>query len=608
MKVNHLKIGLIILLATVGFSCNDEFMERYPLDQLTSETYWNTENDLIVYNNYLYNLAMNDENVPIMMGHHNRTSGNANPASDIWFLDFYSDNYNSLTVSGASAVAREDYSRICAGKHIVPTNPTTNGWMGWTFVRACNFGLANYNRANLSQATINRYIAEARLFRGWFFADKVSKFGNIPYFEKELNIDSEELFGERMPREEAMEHILADLTFACENLPADWGDGNAPGRLNRWCALLVKSRICLFEGTWRKYHGGTNPNHWLQEAANATRELINNGPYKVHTTGNPDHDYNFVTSRLDDGVWKDVIDMTGNAEVMYWRRYVEGINYFTASYFFGYAGANKSFVEDYLCTDGLPITLSPLYRGDATYEDIWVDRDPRLRQTILHPDDVNLYQYGNQNNYIIPRLPGLYGSTTGNTGYHIIKDYNGRNSGAVIVLTPAITLRLGEALLIYAEAMAELGTISQADLDMSINKLRDRVGMPHLTLTPPMDPRYANDGVSSLIVEIRRERRIELFMEGQRYDDLRRWKQGKKLEIRRMGIRWDDAYKERYDPDNQCVMSTTNDPVTGIPYIDIFKNSEFDNPVFDENKHYLWPIPLNTLSMNPGLKQNPGWQ
>jgi starch-binding outer membrane protein, SusD/RagB family len=79
----------------------------------------------------------------------------------------------------------------------------------------------------------------------------------------------------------------------------------------------------------------------------------------------------------------------------------------------------------------------------------------------------------------------------------------------------------------FAEAKAELGTLTQADLDMSINKLRDRVGMPHLTLNPPMDPRYASWGVSSNIVEIRRERRVELFMEGFRYDDLRRWKLGK---------------------------------------------------------------------------------
>ena len=133
--------------------------------------------------------------------------------------------------------------------------------------------------------------------------------------------------------------------------------------------------------------------------------------------------------------------------------------------------------------------------------------------------------------------------------------------------------------------------------------------MPHLVLNNiPMDPRYANDGVSSLIVEIRRERRVELFMEGFRYDDLRRWKQGKKLKIKTLGIRWDDHYKALYDPEDRCTSLTSNDPVTGIPYIDVFKNSDFDNPEFNESKHYLWPIPRLAIEQNPKLGQNPGWQ
>lgn len=602
---NYFQIYLIILLSTILFSCNDQFMERYPLDEVTSVTYWNTENDLINYNNSLYTLAMNENLVPIMAGRQRSVNSTAGQ-SDISWLDLYSDNYNWQNAS------RLEYTRVRSGKHVVPTSPTYNGWMGWEFVRSCNFGLANYNKADIPQSSKNKYIGEARLFRGWFFADKVSKFGDIPYFEKELNIDSEELYGERMPREEAMEYILADLTFAAENLPNDWGDGNEPGRLNRWCALLVKARICLFEGTWRKYHGGTNPDRWLQEAADAARELMDDGPYSLHTTGNPDRDYNFNTGTFDGTTWNPVNDLTGNKEVMYWRRFLINVHVNYHSFFHRQvSGATRSVVEDYLCTDGLPITLSPLYKGDETYEDIFENRDPRLRQTVLHPEDVTLYQYSNQQNFSpVPRLPGVVGSIGGTsaTGYHIIKEYDGRQSTGSQCTTPAITLRFAEALLIYAEAKAELGTITQADLDISINKLRDRVAMPHMQLgNIQMDPKYANDGVSALIVEIRRERRIELFMEGHRYDDLRRWKQGKKLEIRTMGVRWDDNYKAKYDPKNRCTSLTSEDPDTGIPYIDVFKNSDFDNPVFDESKHYLWPIPLSALSINPNLKQNPGW-
>jgi hypothetical protein len=270
-------------------------------------------------------------------------------------------------------------------------------------------------------------------------------------------------------------------------------------------------------------------------------------------------------------------------------------------------GATKSMVEDYLAIDGLPITLSPLYKGDAQIEDVFENRDPRLRQTILHPADQAYYNYDRSLAYEYPRVTGMAGGQTSSTGFHIIKVYESISAGNAYntSTTPAITLRLGEALLNYAEAKAELGTLTQQDLDMSINKLRDRVGMIHMDLTNiPVDPRYINEGVSPLIVEIRRERRVELFMEGFRYDDLRRWKQGKKLEIPSLGIQWDAAAIARYP---KATVKTSFDPASGKTYVDVYKGSDWANPVFDEKKHYLWPLPLSALSQNPELKQNPNW-
>lgn len=262
-------------------------------------------------------------------------------------------------------------------------------------------------------------------------------------------------------------------------------------------------------------------------------------------------------------------------------------------------------IEDYLCSDGLPISLSSLYQGDAQIEDVFMNRDPRLRQTILHPDDVPLYQYNRNDTRPYPRLVGMEGGQRINTGYHIIKVYDVNTAHATYNTsdTPAIILRYGEVLLNYAEAMAELGTISQADLDVSINLLRDRVGMPHLDMgSVPVDPRYTADGVSPLIIEIRRERRVELFMEGFRYNDLKRWKQGKKLELPDLGIRWDDAAIARYS--GATVQSRI---VDGVPYIDVYAGTDWADPVFDESKHYLWPIPLSAISQNPNITQNPGW-
>nr|WKN37691.1 RagB/SusD family nutrient uptake outer membrane protein [Tunicatimonas sp. TK19036] len=587
------KISLV--LAVIMFGCNDDFLERQPLDEINNEAFWNTENDLRVYNNSLYDLARDDDNVPILMGHFD--GFNSHWAS-IWHLSGFSDDT-------APRASRHDfYQRVRAGKHNVPDNPAWFGYKGWNFVRAINFGMENYGKADVSEEVRNQYIGEARLFRGWFYGEKAQKFGDVQWVEQTLGVDDEDILnGERDDHEFVMSKVLEDLTFATQNLPDDWGDGNAPGRLNRWAALLVKSRVCLFEGTWRKYHGGADAEMWLQEAANAAQELIQNGPYSLYSTGDPSSDYNAIHR---------MTDLTGVSEVLYWRRYELGI--FTnhvQSYHRGYnGGATKSLVEDYLCTDGLPITLSDQYQGDEVYENIWENRDPRLRQTVLHPDDQDIYMYGNLTSDVAnyPKIQGMtIPGQESTTGYHIIKVYENNASYATynVSSTPAIILRFGEALLNYAEAKAELGTISQGDLDMSINLLRDRVGMPHMTMDVPMDPRYASDGVSALIAEIRRERRVELFMEGFRYDDLRRWKQGKKLEVKDYGMRWDAANQSRIDPNGEVTIGVSE--VDGVPYLDVYAGTDYANPVFDESKHYLWPIPISAISQNPNLGQNPGW-
>lgn len=597
MKKPIIKISLAVFATLFTISCNDDFLERKPLDEISNDIFWNTENDLKVYNNGLYHLARNEDNVSILMGHN---EGFWSQARGIWYLDGFSDNT-------APRVPRADFfQRVRAGKHIVPDNANAFwfGYEGWNFLRGINVGLANYPRAKVTEEVRNKYVAEARLLRGWFYADKVQKFGNVQWIDKEVAVtDDEILYGTRDDREIVMDKTLEDLNFATTYLPDDWKDGKAPGRLNRWAALLVKARVCLFEGTWRKYHGGSNPDMWLQAAADAAKELIDNGPYSLYTTGDTTTSYSAIHH---------MTDVSANPEVIYWRRYQLGI--FTnhvQSYHKDYnGGATKDMVESYLCTDGLPITLSPLYKGDAVYEDIWKNRDPRLRQTILHPDDQAIYRYGNHD-FGVSRYPLVQGvpniGIKSYTGYHIIKVYENNAAYATYntSTTPAITMRFGEALLIYAEAKAELGTITQEDLDVSINLLRDRVGMPHLTMTPPMDPRYASDGVSALIAEIRRERRVELFMEGFRYDDLRRWKQGKKLEVKSYGMRWDAANKARFDPGNKVTVKTGL--VDGISYLEIYKGTDYENPVFDETKHYLWPIPLSDISQNPNLGQNPGW-
>ncbi len=596
MKKYFIKFSLVVFATLFLISCNNEFLDRAPLDEITNETFWNTENDLQVYNNSIYDMALNDNDVPILMAHDDGFDSNN---ISFWYLDEFTDNI------APRAPRHNRYQEVRAGKYSVPTSPQMYGWRdgSWEFLREINVGLDNYDKAlaNVSEEIVNKYKGEARLFRGWFYADKVSKFGDVPWVDHALTTESEELYAPRTPREEVMGHVLEDLTFAAENLPEEWDVGGSPGRLNKWHALVIKSRVCLFEGTWRKYHGGTNPEMWLQEAADAAQQVMESGLFQLYSTGDPQNDYQ--------AIHKMGPDLTGVPEVMYWRRYQLGI--FTnhvQSYHRSYnGGATKDFVEDYLCTDGLPITLSNEYQGDEVFENIFENRDPRLRQTILHPDDVSRWHYNKDDTRPYPRIEGMAGGLTSTTGYHIIKVYevNAAHASYNVSETPAIIMRYGEVLLNYAEAKAELGDITQEDLDKSINLLRDRVAMPHLTLDPPMDPRYADYGVSSLIIEIRRERRVELFMEGFRYDDIRRWGMGRELREPDLGIPWTEAYQNRIDPDNQATIGTKT--VNGVPYLAPYVGTDWEDPVFDESKHYLWPIPLNAIAQNPNLDQTPGW-
>lgn len=582
-----------IFLAASFFvlGCNDEFLERQPLDKISNASFWNTENDLAVYNNYFYHMNQDDNKLPILMGHD---------------IGFDSHRYSYLHYDGFSDNTaprhsrHNNYQKVRAGKHNVPNTPYWFGYKGFDFLRALNVGLANYDKAKISDVSKNHYKGEARLFRAWFFANKISYFGKAQWVDKEVTTADEDiLYGTRDERDMVMGKVLEDLNFATANMYE-----SVAGKLNRSAALLVKSRICLFEGTWRKYHGLSGADSWLTEAAKAAKELIDSGKYGLHKGSDPKHTYNEL-HRIE--------NLDGNKEVIFFHRYERGIRTnHVQSYHKGYnGGATKNMVEDYLCTDGLPISLSPLYKGDEKYTDIFENRDPRLRQTILHPDDQPIYNYGKheKSKYPYPRIQGMSGGLRTYTGYHIIKIFNVNSAHASYntSVTPAITLRYAEALLNYAEAKAELGggAISQADLDMSINKLRDRVGMPHLTSSPQMDPRYANDGISAVLAEIRRERRVELFMEGFRYDDLRRWKQGKKLEQKDYGMRWDDANKGLVDPDGKATVKTGL--VDGIPYLEVYKGTDYETPVFDESKHYLWPMPVSVMSQNSNIKQNPGW-
>jgi hypothetical protein len=593
------KIKYTLLLASllIFASCNDSFLDREPTHNLNNANYWTSANDLKVYNNGIYNEAAKNEQA-LLRGH--AYASNSKTLS-FTALEALSDNF---------AVTDGDLNSwlvVGAGQEVIPSSIPTSGigsnWR-WEVLYRCNFFLENYQRATTVEAALrNNYAGEVYFMRAWFYFDKVREFGNVPLITHTLDITSAELFETQTDRVTVMDAVLSDINQAIEWLPDTWGT-TSPDRATRWTAYALKSRICLFEGTFRKYHNIDGSEKFLREAADAADKLIQSGKHSLYNTGNPESDYRKIFTST---------SLSGNPEVLLARVYeIPGLGHaLSRNLTTMMAGATKDFVEDFLCIepDGTakPIALSSVYHDDEI-EQIFDNRDLRLSQTILDPRmEVEIYHSDSK---MFPRFKGMGSAFQSVTGYHFIKtfDYDDSQRSIGSEINDCALIRYAETLLDYAEAKAELGEITQADLDKSINKLRDRVGMPHLSLNPPMDPKYASEGISSLLVEIRRERRIELSFEYSRYFDLMRWKKGSYLIKPLLGMRVED--KDLEEGGRYAGAQIERVSIDGKKYVDPYAGMPVGAGMrtFDENKNYLHPVPINVLAKNPNLKQTPNWQ
>jgi hypothetical protein len=323
---------------------------------------------------------------------------------------------------------------------------------------------------------------------------------------------------------------------------------------------------------------------------------MNLGVYQLYTNGDPKTSYNELFTD------KGKLSAGGNKETIITRVYLTDVSTHNMSRETQVPdqqarfSPTKSLVDSYLCSDGKPVHLSPLY-SEATYADIFKNRDPRMSQTVLAPGS----EWGGKDDgdadantnavFTTPKYNAdKKGSLTG-TGYYFTK----------YVDIPAVAIynkddndihlmRYAEVLLTYAEARMEQGTLTQVDVDNTINKLRARVGMAPMILTD-----LAAWGLE-VRDEIRRERRVELALEGQRYFDILRWKQGELLAQDVKGVK-----KSLIPTHNQTYIKTV--PVDAEGYTIIQSGRRFENP-----KNNLWPIPFTQLQRNPQLGQNPGWE
>jgi hypothetical protein len=581
-------------------SCNDGFLDRTPMNAINDGGFWTSVADIKMYaNNFYMQTALM-------------------PAYEGWFGGYLVGE----PTLGADDLVATNYNRQMNGENILPGSGGDWSAGDWWQLRNINYFFSKVGEVEASFDEYKQYVGEALYFRAWFYYNKLQRFGDVPYTDKLVEIGSDELYLPRTPRNEVVDHILVDLDNAIEYLPARAGAA-WNGRITKEAALQFKSRVALFEGTWEKYHAikntafkvsGSDGTKFLQAAADAAGALIDlseqNGYPGLDNVG---ADWGYKNVFAQD-------DYTNSKEIMVWRKYVWGEITNTHVYVNRLStdrGLTKSHVDYYLCTDGKPASVSPLYQGDHTLLDAVTNRDPRLVQSIWFDDGRHYFtDWGNVKRYWkFPRVSGAEVSEI--TGYcwfkFAVMDYDLNSHFTSECQTAFIIMRYAEALLNYAEAKAELGTITQSDIDKTINLLRDRVGMPHLNLSDiATDPNWMFKDISPVLQEIRRERQIELVGEGFRHWDLFRWAAVDEVMI---GKRPYGAYKQQFvdmkDEIESVNVSLYDDIVNADAnedgYFDPYKKFGFDGYHFNLGRDYLSPLPVDQLVLNPALTQNPGW-
>jgi hypothetical protein len=593
---------------TFTTSCSEDFLERAPLNSISDASFWSSTEDLQMYVNNFY------------------SRGDLLP----WYPDWSGPrNYDNL-----DNYIYVNYDREINGENTLPSSG--GGWSDgdWASLRDVNYFLANYTRVDVAFDAVKQYVGEALYFHSYFYFEKLKRFGDVPYTTQLVEIDGDLLMAARLPRNAVADSILLALDRAVEYLPARAGAA-WNGRITKECALALQSRIALYEGTWEKYHGikntafkvaGSDGTKFIQKAAEAAGALMamaeQNGFPGLDNVGEEMAYFNLFNQT----------DYTNSKEILVWRKYQRGTgptstfvwdNIFPAD-----KGLTKRFVDSYLCTDGKPISASPLYKGDKTLGDVVTNRDPRMYQTVATYDDEHIYrtdsESGSRTYCYFPQPSGQEWQCP--TGYWMYKymdmDYPVNLSQQSE--TGFIIMRYAETLLNYAEAKAELGTITQDDIDKTVNALRRRVGMDGLldigNITP--DPDWQFGGISPLLNEIRRERMIELVAEFNcRRQDLFRWAAMDEVIV---GKRPLGAYRDQwidfppyFDRSTNVNRVVTMNPiyqqafidmdVTEDGYIDPYKQWNIGGYHFNLGRNYLSPLPTDQLVLNPNLVQNPGW-
>jgi hypothetical protein len=583
MEEHDMKKNIFLILATV-FAISACDLNKTPLAALSPDSYFSTANEMDAFANNFY--------------------------PDLPGTSVYEEESDMIIKMGLTNEMR--------GARTVPGSG--GGW-SWTALRKYNT-LIDFSGNCKDDNVRNEYVAVARFFRAYFYFDKVKRFGDVPWYDTQLGSADEALYKPRDSRELVMAHVVEDLDFAIEHLPTQ----HSLYKVTKWTAMALKTRACLFEGTFRKYHNISFPEHswqwYLEQAAQAGEEFIATSGYSIY--------------KGSDQPYRDLFASTNaiGTEVILARDYDATLNikhngtYYTLGNY-GNPGMTRKMFCTYLMADGTRFTDKEGWQT-MSFVDETKNRDPRLGQSIRIPGYKRIAATQTE-------PPSLADSET---GYQPTKYMQGVDLGVDLYGASYNDLplfRAGEVLLNFAEAKAELGTLTQADLDKSIRLLRDRVGMPNINLAEANakpDPylQAAETGYpnvtgpnAGVILEIRRERTVELFDENFRYYDIIRWKNGQAFKHQNLGLYFPGPGK--YDLDGDGVIDHaiyTDTKPTDIPSTAITRKIGTDifltngtsgyvltNPTdpgsWNENRDYYYPIPTDELSLNENLVQNPGW-
>ncbi len=591
MKLN---ISLFAAAALLLTSC-EGFLSREPIAEIGSGDYFTDEKSLVTYTN--------------------------------GFLQKYTPDYQDLGFG-------DGYSDIVATKSSFSflTNPSWNadlqgGWSSgdWNAIYNINYFLAHFREVKgVSEAALRHYEGTARFWRAWKYWSKVKTFGAVPWYDAPIDpSDIDNLYKGRDSREFVMDKVLEDLTFACENCyDKDPWINNA--RVNKFVALALKSRICLFEGTYRKYHS-VDPStgkawedkgaseRFLRECVKADEELISSGAYSL--VNNPAD----VKTQYRKLFTQEAVDHTETIWALERNTGLTTFHSLTWYYTSGSMGErwslDQDFVKTYLNLDGSRHTAT----GESFTEEV-KNRDYRLQQCVITPG------YSKLVGGVPTQTAPDFAITL--TGYQVIKfniDDKSYESASICYNSLPI-FRYAEILLDYAEAKAELGEFNDDVWNKTIKPLRERSGVDGKR--PAVADSYLQGyyGISDCdILEIRRERAIELLLEGRRYDDLMRWHLGELLNKQWYGIyipAMDTAYDLNNDGINDvCVVKDKAGNETGVSYIVLegansgytLENGNSGRLVYSvtrnfEEKRYLRPIPKAATNINENLGQNYYWR